>query len=112
MLYVYIVVSSNPCYMHIPDVQWEDVLPYFYDVLCKNCMFFFWFQKDRVELQRTFASWKLRHTDDKRESFTTTLARRHYHKKVKGRVWEAWFGLVQSRWKQRVEKACQVMSVL
>ena len=65
-------------------------------------------QKDRVELQRSFGSWKLRHSDDKRELFSSVFARKHYHKKVKGRVWGAWFGLIQSRWKQRVEKACQV----
>ncbi len=65
-------------------------------------------QKDRVELQRTFGSWKLRHCDEKREEFTVTLARKYHQHKVKGRVWGAWFGAIQSRWRQKLEKACQV----
>ncbi len=65
-------------------------------------------QKERVELQQSFGSWKLRHSDERREAFTVVLARKHHHQRVKGRVWEAWYGLIQSRWKQRVEKACQV----
>ena len=67
------------------------------------------YQKDHVDLQRTFSSWKLRHVNDKRESFTTTLAKRQHHRKLMSHVWAAWFGLVQGRWKQRVEKACQVV---
>ena len=27
------------------------------------------------------------------------------------RVWAAWFGVIQGRWKQRVEKACQVLTM-
>ena len=100
----------------------------------------FLMQKERVDLQKSFSSWKIRHTDDKREvifidesdcaivrgawatlawttvtasssllqSFTTTLARNHHHRKLKGRVWAAWFGVVQGRWKLRMERACQV----
>lgn len=69
-------------------------------------------QKEHVDLQRTFSSWKLRHVNDKRELFTSTLARRHYHHRVMSRVWAAWFGVVQGRWKQRVEKACQVYNII
>ena len=43
------------------------------------------------------------------KSFTGVLASRHHQHKIKARVWGAWFGIIQHRWKNRVEKACQVI---
>lgn len=42
------------------------------------------------------------------QAFTSALARRHYHSHLKSRIWEAWFGVIRERWRQRVERACQV----
>ena len=59
-------------------------------------------------MQRTFGSWKLRHCDEKREAFASSLAKQHYNRKVKGHVWSAWHGILKMDWKQRAEAACQV----
>lgn len=35
------------------------------------------------------------------------MAYRHYQRTLSQKVWDAWHSLVESRWRQRVEKACQ-----
>lgn len=45
------------------------------------------------------------------QAFTSALARRHYHSHLKARIWEAWFGVIRERWRQRVERACQVSKI-
>ena len=37
-----------------------------------------------------------------------SLAKKHYHCQLKRKILKSWFGLIQGRWKQRVERACQV----
>ncbi|KAL9985881.1 hypothetical protein ACROYT_G008332 [Oculina patagonica] len=64
-------------------------------------------QKERSELMKAFTLWKIRHCDEKREGFSSKLARRHYKNTVKSRAWSAWRSVIESKWKQRVEKACQ-----
>ncbi|XP_074612955.1 centrosomal protein POC5-like isoform X2 [Acropora palmata] len=64
-------------------------------------------QKERNEMLRAFTLWKLRHCDERRESFASKLARRHYNHVLQSRAWSAWRSVIESRWKQRVEKACQ-----
>lgn len=64
-------------------------------------------QKERNEMLRAFTFWKLRHCDERRESFASKLARRHYNHVLQSRAWSAWRSVIESRWKQRVEKACQ-----
>lgn len=64
-------------------------------------------QKERNEMLRAFTTWKLRHCDERREGFASKLARRHYNHMLQYRAWSAWRSVIESRWKQRVEKACQ-----
>jgi len=64
-------------------------------------------QKERSELMKAFTLWKIRHCDEKREGFASKLARKHYKHALKLRAWSAWRSVIESKWKQRVEKACQ-----
>lgn len=51
---------------------------------------------------------QVHHIDVKREHFVTKMAAKHYTRRLLQRVWCAWHGIIESRWKQHVEKACQV----
>ena len=42
--------------------------------------------------------------------FSSKLARKHYKHALKSRAWNSWRSVIESKWKQRVEKACQVNS--
>ncbi|XP_071479690.1 centrosomal protein POC5-like [Diadema antillarum] len=64
-------------------------------------------EKDRFEMLRRFESWKLRHSEDRRQAFTTKLARLHRERHLKSKVWSAWHSIIVAKWRQRVEKACQ-----
>lgn len=50
--------------------------------------------------------------DKKREAFASKLATKHYRRTVAGRAWVAWHGVVEAKWRQRVEKSCQVRHIL
>ena len=41
------------------------------------------------------------------QAFASNLARRHYERNLSQKCWVAWHSVVEARWKQRVEKACQ-----
>lgn len=41
------------------------------------------------------------------QGFASNLAYRHYHRTLQRKVWDAWHSVVEARWRQRVEKACQ-----
>jgi centrosomal protein POC5 len=56
---------------------------------------------------KTFCDWRLRLNDQKREALASNLARRYYERTLAQRSWAAWHSLVENKWKQRVEKACQ-----
>ncbi|XP_030842635.1 centrosomal protein POC5 isoform X1 [Strongylocentrotus purpuratus] len=64
-------------------------------------------EKDRFEMLGRFQSWKLRHSEDKRQVFTAKLAKRHHERHLKSKVWSAWHSIIVAKWRQRVEKACQ-----
>ncbi|XP_041460149.1 LOW QUALITY PROTEIN: centrosomal protein POC5-like [Lytechinus variegatus] len=64
-------------------------------------------EKDRFQMLRRFESWKLRHSEDRRQVFTMKLAKRHHEKHLKSKVWSAWHSIIVAKWRQRVEKACQ-----
>ena len=46
------------------------------------------------------------------QGFASKLARRHYNHTLQSRAWSAWRSVIESKWKQRVEKACQVSSCM
>nr|KAG5701813.1 hypothetical protein BaRGS_019024 [Batillaria attramentaria] len=64
--------------------------------------------RDKMELMRKFCDWKAQHNDAKRESFASNLARKHYERTLSRRVLSAWFSTIQTKWRQHVEKACQM----
>nr|KAG5690321.1 hypothetical protein BaRGS_022548 [Batillaria attramentaria] len=41
-------------------------------------------------------------------SFASNLARKHYERTLSRRVLSAWFSTIQTKWRQHVEKACQM----
>lgn len=63
--------------------------------------------RNRMEMQRSFTEWKIKHNDARREAFASNLARRHYQRTLQQKVWAAWHSVIEARWRQRVEKACQ-----
>ncbi|XP_061413973.1 centrosomal protein POC5 isoform X3 [Lethenteron reissneri] len=64
-------------------------------------------EKEKMEKLRAFTHWRLRHADEQQEVFCSRLARQHYHRALTKKVWAAWHSLVEIRWQQRVERACQ-----
>ena len=46
------------------------------------------------------------------QGFASKLARKHHKHALKLRTWNAWRSIIESKWKQRVEKACQVDSLV
>ena len=46
------------------------------------------------------------------QGFASKLARRHYNHTLQSLAWTAWRSVIESKWKQRVEKACQVSSCM
>lgn len=64
-------------------------------------------QKDKNEMMKKFCDWKIKHNDLKREAFSSNLARRHHQRQLARRVWDAWHSVIENKWRQRVERACQ-----
>lgn len=64
-------------------------------------------QKERFDLLRRFSMWKIKHVEEKKEGFGSNLARKHRNHVLKCKLWSAWRSLVETKWKQKVEKACQ-----
>ncbi|KAL8586266.1 hypothetical protein ACOMHN_003781 [Nucella lapillus] len=63
--------------------------------------------RDKMELMRNFCQWKIHHMDSKREAFTMKMAQCHHERALRRRVLAAWFSVIHTKWRQRVEKACQ-----
>ncbi|XP_013387505.1 centrosomal protein POC5-like [Lingula anatina] len=64
-------------------------------------------QREKFEMLKTFCDWKIRHSEQMREKFATNLARKHYHRTLSQKVWASWHAIIEAKWRQRVEKACQ-----
>eukprot|EP00794_Sanderia_malayensis_P006234 gene6234-6951_t len=67
-------------------------------------------QKEKCDKLKVLLTWKLKCNDDRREQFASKLARRHYQRTLASKTWVGWRSIVESRWKQRVERACQARS--
>ncbi|XP_064609303.1 centrosomal protein POC5-like [Liolophura sinensis] len=63
--------------------------------------------REKMEMMKKFNEWKLRLSDSGREAFASNLAKLHYQRKLCQKVWAGWHSVIESSWKQRVEKACQ-----
>ncbi|XP_060592143.1 centrosomal protein POC5-like [Ruditapes philippinarum] len=58
-------------------------------------------------MMRTFCEWKMKHNDFKRETFCTMIAKKHHQRCLQRKVWDAWHSVIETKWRVRVEKACQ-----
>lgn len=64
-------------------------------------------QKDKTAAAGVFFRWRLEALDRNREKFCLAIAGLHHQRQLRQRVLKAWFGLVQTRWRTRVERQCQ-----
>ncbi|KAJ3603840.1 hypothetical protein NHX12_028581 [Muraenolepis orangiensis] len=64
-------------------------------------------QKEKMEVMRTFTTWRIRHSQAKEEVHAAKIAQQHYHLQLKRKVWLGWHGLLQKHWKDKVERACR-----
>ncbi|CAH1789356.1 unnamed protein product [Owenia fusiformis] len=64
-------------------------------------------QQEKFQVARTFSEWKIKHHAQLREHFASNLAVKHYQRGLKQKVWDSWHAVVEAKWRQRVEKACQ-----
>ncbi|XP_060075198.1 centrosomal protein POC5-like isoform X1 [Ylistrum balloti] len=64
-------------------------------------------QRERHDLLKKFSEWKIKHNDLKREKFASQLAAKHHERKLTRNVWDAWHSVIESKWRNRVERACQ-----
>ncbi|NWI90415.1 POC5 protein, partial [Pitta sordida] len=65
-------------------------------------------QKERVELMRTFTLWRIQHVKANQEEYANRIADRHFRTVLMKKVWAAWRSLREEKWKDKVEKACQL----
>ncbi|NWV65457.1 POC5 protein, partial [Malurus elegans] len=65
-------------------------------------------QKERVELMRKFAFWRIQHVKAKQEEYANRIADRHFQTALMKKVWTAWRSLTQAKWKEKVARACQL----
>ncbi|CAK8672976.1 unnamed protein product [Clavelina lepadiformis] len=63
--------------------------------------------KEKQEMMRALSMWKLRLSDEKRMAFTSNIARRHRERVVAIRAWQSWRAVVEGKWRDKVERACQ-----
>ncbi|KPP69240.1 hypothetical protein Z043_112016, partial [Scleropages formosus] len=75
-------------------------------------------QRERLELMRTFTQWRMQHLEVKEESPPTLLlkhpfahgsriAEQHYRLYLKRKAWRAWHSIIETKWRERVERACR-----
>lgn len=64
-------------------------------------------QRERHDLLKKFSEWKIKHNDLKREKFASKLAAKHHERKLTRTVWDAWHSVIESKWRNHVERACQ-----
>ncbi|KAH3802583.1 hypothetical protein DPMN_156261 [Dreissena polymorpha] len=41
------------------------------------------------------------------QNFCTKLAKKHHERCLSRRVWDAWHSVIETKWRVRIEKACQ-----
>lgn len=63
--------------------------------------------KDQVQMAKLFYTARIEAADQKRLMFTEKLAERHHEHQLVQKVMRAWFGLIQTRWRNRVQKGCE-----
>ncbi|XP_016060726.1 PREDICTED: centrosomal protein POC5 isoform X2 [Miniopterus natalensis] len=64
-------------------------------------------QKERVELTRTFFHWRIGHVKARQDVYEGKLADQYFQRTLLKKVWKGWRSMVQKKWKDVVERACQ-----
>ncbi|XP_060617625.2 centrosomal protein POC5 isoform X1 [Anolis sagrei] len=68
-------------------------------------------QKDRIELMKKFAKWRLQHLigrqEAKQEVYTNRLADRLYEMGLVKKAWRTWRSQIHTKWKESLERAYQ-----
>lgn len=41
------------------------------------------------------------------QTFCTMIAKKHHQRCLQRKVWDAWHSVIETKWRVRVEKACQ-----
>merc|ERR550534_2664049 len=67
-------------------------------------------QKEKSDKIRMFSMWRLKSNDEHRQVFASKMADKFYMNKLRLKVLDSWRSVVESKWKTRVEKACQIKS--
>ncbi|MGH0161159.1 UNVERIFIED_CONTAM: hypothetical protein FKN15_040641 [Acipenser sinensis] len=64
-------------------------------------------QREKQELMRTFSHWRSKQCEAREEAYSNGLADRHYKQMLMKKVWAAWHSVIEVKWRERVERACQ-----
>lgn len=64
-------------------------------------------QREKQELMRTFSHWRSKQCEAREEAYSNGLADRHYKQMLMKKVWVAWHSVIEVKWRERVERACQ-----
>ncbi|CAL1546723.1 unnamed protein product [Lymnaea stagnalis] len=65
-------------------------------------------EKEKVAKAQAFYTCLAKATSGKREKFTEKLATNYRDRQLLQKVLKSWFSLVQQRWKQRIERLCDM----
>ncbi|XP_041092858.1 centrosomal protein POC5-like isoform X2 [Polyodon spathula] len=63
--------------------------------------------REKQELMRTFSHWRSKQCEAREEAYSNGLADRHYKQMLMKKVWVAWHSVIEVKWRERVERACQ-----
>ncbi|KAM4875975.1 centrosomal protein POC5 isoform 2-T2 [Thomomys bottae] len=64
-------------------------------------------QKERLELMRTFFHWRISHVKCRQDVYEGKLADQYFQRTLLKKVWKGWHSVIQRKWKEVVERACQ-----
>ncbi|KAG8598603.1 hypothetical protein GDO81_002670 [Engystomops pustulosus] len=64
-------------------------------------------QKEKTELMRTFSHWRLQQMEARQEDYVCSLADKHYRRLLLKNTWRTWRSVMESNWKDKVERACR-----
>ncbi|XP_066093013.1 centrosomal protein POC5 isoform X1 [Saccopteryx bilineata] len=64
-------------------------------------------QKERIELMRTFFHWRIGHVKSRQDIYEGKIADQYFQRTLLKKVWKGWHSMVQKKWKDVVERACQ-----
>jgi len=66
--------------------------------------------RDKVNLAKSMAQWKIDLFDKKRLDSCSKVAGKFHNKQLLKKAFEGWHGMIKKKWKDRMMKACQVQA--